>query len=149
MQKREALKKQIVEIDRRLLHLKRSVDGLDALLDHQEKREIELPEAAALPLIDRKTGLTQAIRKIFQTSNVLNATVIRDVLKRSGFKTDRNVLIMIHGNLKRMAYSGELRPIKDGGITVYEWKGILQGELERDSTAVKRSPLGKRSFKPR
>lgn len=138
--RRDALAKEVTQTDRRLVHLKESIDGLKNLLAADNETAI-----AAMPAktLDPKKGISEAIRTLYADNRVLSPTLIRSLLKNSGFEDSENFLVVIHNTLKRMAESGELRSVDVDGKTAYEMRGPIERILFGGKTAPRGITQGK------
>ena len=140
---RKELTDKLTAIDRRLSHIKRSLEGVRALLSDVPLSQI-LPPAntAVLSPVDPGSGITSGIRQLFVHNRVLTAPFIREALKNAGMKKDdHRLLIVIHMNLKRLAERGEIRAIRLGHRKVaYERVNPLDRVLgERSANSAGKS----------
>lgn len=141
--RRDMLAKEAMQIDRRLVHLTGSIDGLKKLLASNDETALIAPPTS---VVDPSKGVTEAIRKLFEENRVLTPTLIRDLLKGAGFEESDNFLVVIHNTLKRMAETGELRPVDIEGKTAYEVRGALERLLFGHATG-KTTPVSSHSSK--
>jgi hypothetical protein len=115
------LTKERQEIDQRLMSLKQSIDGLNALIQQMggPPPDIEVhPGVKAEPSL----GLTDSIKGILKNAGtLLSATEIRNELVRRGFNPDEysNFLTVIHNTLRRLVTSHDIGFAEIGGKTVY------------------------------
>ncbi len=118
---RQSLTNRLLQIDRRLRHIDRRVSAIAALVERDAMSPLSrVLDPAALPQISPSAGLTAAIRDLLRANDALKPTTIRDLLERSGFKPGDNLLIMIHGTLKRMEQGGEVRAVRVHGRIAYK-----------------------------
>ncbi len=115
------LTKERQEIDQRLMSLKQSIDGLNALIQQMGGPP---PDVELHPSVKTETllGLTDSIKSILRSAGTpLAATEIRDELVRRGFNPDdySNFLTVIHNTVRRLVTSNDIGFAEIGGKTVY------------------------------
>ncbi|HJX82919.1 MAG TPA: hypothetical protein VJ723_01100 [Candidatus Angelobacter sp.] len=119
------------ELDRRILSLKQSLRAFDTYLDAERETKLDKYRMDPIPLPPaleglRELGLTDAVRKIIQSSiEPVNAIQIRDNLVSLdyGKLPKTNPLAAVHAILTRLEKNKKIRPIKEGSAKrpSYEW----------------------------
>jgi hypothetical protein len=135
---RKELTDKMTAIDLRLAELRRSLDGLRAVLGEIRVPQLPSAEAAILAPIDPGQSITTGIRQLFVHNRVLTGPSIREAFKKAGFqKDDYTLLITIHNNLKRLAHRGEIKAIRLGRRKVaYERVNPLERVVGEDEPAT-------------
>ncbi len=112
-------------IERRIVSLKQTIEGLSALCEPKEAEDVVEVEGGLYP--NSTMSLTDAIRKIFSESAepILTPTEVRDSLLAMGVNLEKykQPLVPIHNTLKRLTSQEELVPFRDddGILRGYRW----------------------------
>ncbi len=130
----EQLKKR-QEIDKRIVSLKRTIDGLTAICD--EIGMVLPPDLTIPPDLEQRDSLTESILKVLSESTIgLTPTQVRDALIKIGFNVERykQEMVPIHNTLKRLVAAGTVAAIKDqqGKTVSYRWVSPIARALAMD-----------------
>jgi len=119
----EALEERLA-LERRIVSLKQSIEGLSALCEPQEHESVKVKGMHGLNFT---TSLTDAIRSVFSKSSepILTPTEVRDALLQMGvdLKKYKQQLVPIHNTLKRLESQGEIVAFRDEAddLRGYRW----------------------------
>jgi hypothetical protein len=113
------------EIDRRIMNVQRSIEGLAALCDESTDISDVLSSISHIE-VSPMVGLTAAIREILKGARKpLAPTEVRDELTRMGFDVEKykQEMVPIHNTLKRLEENVEIFPVKnaEGKTIAYKW----------------------------
>jgi hypothetical protein len=119
----ERVLKQRADLDKRMLELKKTIEGLAALCDVEPWADAIERDAAAAADASR-SGITQAIRRALSESKVpLSPTEIRSALIAQGISMARyaNEMVVIHNTLNRLVKQNEVVRVQNpsGQIVAY------------------------------
>jgi hypothetical protein len=116
------LRRQRVEIDREMMGLVKTIEGLKVLAQKPPPPTISPPPP---PPISESTGFTEKVRGILKSNEnrKLSPTEIRDALVSSGGEEDsKTVLIQVHNTLKRLIDQNEVFETQTNEGKLYSWK---------------------------
>jgi len=137
-------------IERRIVSLKQTIEGLSALCEPEEAEDLVQVGGGLYP--ESMTSLTDAIRKIFSESNepVLTPPEVRDALLAMSVNLAKykQPLVPIHNTLKRLESQEEIVSVKDdaGSVRGYQWVSPLARAVAEVGT--RRLTLGQRIGAP-
>ena len=112
------------EIDKRIVSLKRTIDGLTAICN---EIGMVLPPGLAVPAdLENGDSLTESILKVLSESGTaLTPPQVRGALLKVGFNVGRyrQEMVPIHNTLKRLEAAGTIAAVKDerGKTISYRW----------------------------
>ena len=112
------------EIERRILSLSQTIEGLSALCGADEEDELV---AIGNGIISHETRLTDAIRCVFSQSQqyMFTPPEVRNALENMGIDLAKykQPLVPIHNTLKRLERQEEIIALRDdkGNIRGYRW----------------------------
>ena len=115
-------------IEKRILRLKQTIDGLAALCEPEPNEDLVQVEGGRTLF---QASLTDAIRRIFSetTEPMLTPVEVRNALLEMGVKLTKykQPMVPIHNTLKRLETQGELVPFRDdtGDLRGYRWVSPL------------------------
>jgi hypothetical protein len=106
---------QQVELSRRAVGLKKSIEVLAVLCNEDPKAGVEtfeLLEALSLETTGITDGIRLLLRQAMEKNIILDARNIRDLLAKRGFDLSQyaNEMAVIHNTLRRLEKQGELEP---------------------------------------